>query len=175
MNGCVDECRDVAQVGKYQRINLSLNLENPLHKTAWEILSAIPRADKRLSSGYQRKLMMIFYGRDKSTTAADLDQMKKEIVGLKLKNEKSLVGQINIAKALLANNPNQLLTVCEKEVNNLSPEEFPFSIIAGAKEKATPLQINRWKKIGQKLVAKCEDKDMAKQMEQYIESMFAKK
>ena len=131
--------------------------------------------DKRLSSGYQRKLMMIFYGRDKSTTAADLDQMKKEIVGLKLKNEKSLVGQINIAKALLANNPNQLLTVCEKEVNNLSPEEFPFSIIAGAKEKATPLQINRWKKIGQKLVAKCEDKDMAKQMEQYIESMFAKK
>ena len=109
------------------------------------------------------------------TTAADLDQMKKEIVGLKLKNEKSLVGQINIAKALLANNPNQLLTVCEKEVNNLSPEEFPFSIIAGAKEKATPLQINRWKKIGQKLVAKCEDKDMAKQMEQYIESMFAKK
>ena len=80
--------------------------------------------------------------------------MKKEIVGLKLKNEKSLVGQINIAKALLANNPNQLLTVCEKEVNNLSPEEFPFSIIAGAKEKATPLQINRWKKIGQKLVAK---------------------
>ena len=131
--------------------------------------------DKRLSIGYQRKLMMIFYGRDKSTTAADLDQMKKEIVGLKLKNEKSLVGQINIAKALLANNPNQLLTVCEKEVNNLSPEEFPFSIIAGAKEKATPLQINRWKKIGQKLVAKCEDKDMAKQMEQYIESMFAKK
>ena len=87
-------------------------------------------------------------------------------LGLKLKNEKSLVGQINIAKALLANNPNQLLTVCEKEVNNLSPEEFPFSIIAGAKEKATPLQINRWKKIGQKLVAKCEDKDMAKQMEQ---------
>ena len=37
------------------------------------------------------------------------------------------------------------------------------------------MHINRWKKIGQKLVAKCEDKDMAKQMEQYIESMFAKK
>ena len=46
MNGCVDECRDVAQVGKYQRVNLSLNLENPLHKTAWEILSAIPRGHR---------------------------------------------------------------------------------------------------------------------------------
>ena len=155
-------------------------LDYPLQKSGmyngrWQLGTGHGTVDKRLSSGYQRKLMMIFYGRDKSTTAADLDQMKKEIVGLKLKNEKSLVGQINIAKALLANNPNQLLTVCEKEVNNLSPEEFPFSIIAGAKEKATPLQINRWKKIGQKLVAKCEDKDMAKQMEQYIESMFAKK
>lgn len=131
--------------------------------------------DKRLASGYQRELMMIFYERDKSATTADLDQMKKEVVGLKLKNEKSLIGLINIAKAFLANNPNQLLTVCEKEVNNLSVEEFPFSVIAGAKEKATPLQINRWKKIGQKLVNKCEDKEMAKQIEQYIESMFAKK
>lgn len=29
-------------MGKYWRLNLSLNMENPLHKAAWEILSAIP-------------------------------------------------------------------------------------------------------------------------------------
>ena len=42
----MDECRGVAQMSKYQRINLSLNLENPLHRAAWKILSAIPRGHR---------------------------------------------------------------------------------------------------------------------------------
>lgn len=33
-------------MGSYWRLNLSLNMENPLHKAAWEILSAIPRGHR---------------------------------------------------------------------------------------------------------------------------------
>ena len=29
-------------MGKYWRLNLSLNLENPMHKAVWEMMAAIP-------------------------------------------------------------------------------------------------------------------------------------
>ncbi len=128
--------------------------------------------ESRLVSGYQRKLNMILYGRDEKTTAADLDQMKKEISALKLGNEKSLLAQLNIVKAYLSKNPNQLLIVCEREANNISLQEFPLMLVANAKKTATPLQLNRWKKLCQKLLTNCPDKEMASKFEVYINSLF---
>ena len=134
------------------------------------------KVDKRLSKGYEKKIMMILYGRDTKTTAKELDQMKKDITALKLANQKTLLGSINIAKAVLAKNPNQLLTVCEKEINQMPAEEFPYYVLVyNAKGTATPLQMSRWIKLGKKVVANAQDPRYKEGMENLVKSLEEKK
>lgn len=132
------------------------------------------KVDKCLSSGYQRKLSMILGGRDTKSTVKDVDQIKKDIVALKLSNEKSLLATANIAKAVLGGNQNQLLTVCEKEVSQMTGEEFPIMVAYNAKAKATPAQMSRWMKVCQKVIANCQNPDYAKRIEGMVKGMEAK-
>lgn len=134
------------------------------------------KVDKRLSKGFEQKLMMILYGRDTKTTAKELDQMKKDITALKLDHGKSLLSQVNIAKAVLADKPDQLITVCEKELSQIPAEEFPyFMLVYKAKEKATPAQMARWIKLGKKVVTKAQDPKFKESMEQFVNSLAEKK
>ena len=134
------------------------------------------KVDKRLSKGFEQKLMMILYGRDTKTTAKELDQMKKDITALKLDNGKSLLAQVNIAKAVLADKQDQLIAVCEKELSQMPAEEFPyFMVVYKAKEKATPAQMDRWIKLGKKVVAKAQDPKFKEGMEQFVNGLAEKK
>lgn len=132
------------------------------------------KVDKCLSGSYAKKLNMIVYGRDTSATAKSLDQMKKDIAALGLSNEKTLLSTVNIAKALVGGNQNQLLTVCEKEVNQMKGEDFPIMVIYNAKDKATPAQLARWIKISKKVVKNCENPDYGKRLEGFVKELEGK-
>lgn len=40
------KCRDVREMGEIIRLNLRLNLEDPFHKKAWDILSRVPKGQR---------------------------------------------------------------------------------------------------------------------------------
>lgn len=42
-SGFVAACWDAAEMAEYRRLNLTLNLEVPIHRQTWNFLSGIPR------------------------------------------------------------------------------------------------------------------------------------
>lgn len=132
------------------------------------------KIDQRLGAGVQGKLIQIFSGRDKVTTLQDLDQMKKEITGLKLDSEKSMLSRINIAKAVVSKDMNRILSACELERNQIPAQEFPFMMTTMIKEKATPAQMNRWVKLCKKVVADCKDQKLTDQLNEFVQKLEVK-
>lgn len=133
------------------------------------------KVDKYLCAVFRQKLKRILTGSDAKTTVKDLDEMKKEITALKPGNEKVLLSNINIAKAVIGGNPAQLLAVCEKEMKQLPEGEFLYAPLAvAAKAKATPAQIARWIKMGQQLLAQAQDVEYKKQLEKFLKDFEGK-
>lgn len=130
--------------------------------------------EERLTFGYQNQLMKVLVGTDNSMTTADLDAMGKEMAKLQLKDNERLTAFLNIAKALSSGDQNQMLAVCEKELEHIPAENFPMEMVANVKDKATPEQAAQWEKICRKVVAKCEDKKMAEILKKHIDSIFGK-
>lgn len=132
------------------------------------------KVDRRLGGNYRQKAMMIMSGRDAKTTVKELDQIKKELIALKLSDQKNLIAQLNIAKAVLSGNMNTILTICEKEVPLLPIEEFPLMLAFQAKEKGTPAQLNRWVKLCKKVADSSDNKPYAARMRMIIKQLEKK-
>lgn len=130
------------------------------------------KVDARLCTRLKQKLMLIAYGRDHGTTEKDLDRMKKEMLTLKLGNEKVLLANINIARAVITKDADRLLAVCEKEVTRMPAEDYPYiPLVWTVKEKATPLQARRWIKIGEQLHAKSQSEEYKRKLERYMKDL----
>lgn len=121
--------------------------------------------DQVIYNIYSSKFPPIIDGRDSTTTPADVETLKKEIAALWLTNGKALIANANIAKAALSRNQNQLLSACEKELAQMTGEQFPYYIVYHLpKDKLTPALLNRWNKLLDKVVAKCTSKEYAEQL-----------
>lgn len=125
--------------------------------------------DQRIGSTYQNRLGRIIAGRDTSATVQSLDQLKKEIIGMKFTQEKSLLANANIAKAVLSENPARILSVCEQEAGNLTVMDFPLRLVFSI--TPTPAQKSRWVKLYKKLAASCEEDRMRQVMDSYVEQL----
>lgn len=111
------------------------------------------KIDTHLSLKYRQKLKRIFAGVDTKATVKDLEQMKKEVVEMKLSNERPLLTNIEIARTLLSGQPEQLLRICERSVIDMPAKDFFYSqLVDRVQEKLTSSQKNRWVSIGEQLL-----------------------
>jgi hypothetical protein len=103
---------------------------------------------------YKQIERIISRGRHKNNEL-ELAQIQKDLEVLKLSNQQVLFSNLKIAKAVLANSQNQVLTISEKEVDRLPAEYFPYVALINYHDRiATPVQRNRWIKLGKKLLNK---------------------
>lgn len=126
-----------------------------------------PKVDNVLSKRYQQEVRGVFNG-NMTKTVQRLDQIRKEIVGLKLDGEKSLLANVDLAKAIVSHNPSQIMLVCEKAAVELPADEVPYLNASYFIQDFTPAQQARWIQLGKKLQAKCKDVRLAANLGEYV-------
>lgn len=123
---------------------------------------------------YNTRLDKVINARPGSIKVDSIDRLKKEIVALKLTNDKVLLAKTAIARAFWGGNQNQLLLAAEKGVKIISSEQFPLSLAYRVKDNVTPAQLNRWIKICETVIANCKYSGTAKRMQGILDHLKKK-
>lgn len=123
---------------------------------------------------YNARLDKVINARPGSIKVDSIDRLKKEIVALKLTNDKVLLAKTAIAKAFWGGNQNQLLLAAEKGVKIIPSEQFPLSLAYRVKDNVTPAQLNRWIKICETVIANCKYSGTAKRMQGILDHLKKK-
>lgn len=123
---------------------------------------------------YNTRLDKVINARPGSIKVDSIDRLKKEIVALKLTNDKVLLAKTAIARAFWGGNQNQLLLAAEKGVKIIPSEQFPLSLAYRVKDNVTPAQLNRWIKICETVIANCKYSGTAKRMQGILDHLKKK-
>ena len=123
---------------------------------------------------YNARLDKVINARPGSIKVDSIDRLKKEIVALKLTNDKVLLAKTAIARAFWGGNQNQLLLAAEKGVKIIPSEQFPLSLAYRVKDNVTPAQLNRWIKICETVIANCKYSGTAKRMQGILDHLKKK-
>lgn len=102
------------------------------------------RVDKRLADLFSLQLEGALRGKDKNLKEEDVDAFKKMLDTYKLSGHDYLYGYIDLVKALLSQNTDNVLVACKKVYPKLSDEKIAylyFSPIMGLKDKWNKKQV----------------------------------
>ena len=110
------------------------------------------KVNRRLAERSNHFITKVIMGKADANSVKELEQAKKDIEILGLGDDKNLCSNLRIAQAILTKNQNKILTVCEKEVDKVDPQKFPYmALLHLYRESATPAQKARWIKLGEKV------------------------
>lgn len=120
------------------------------------------------------RLVKVLNASPGSIKVDSVDRLKKEIVALKLADEKILLAKAAIARAFWSGNQNQLLLAAEKGVKVIPSEQFPLSLAYRVKDSMTSAQLNRWVKVCETVIANCKYSGTAKRMQGILDYLKKK-
>ncbi len=123
---------------------------------------------------YNNRLDKVLNARPGSIKVDSVDRLKKEIIALKLVDDKVLLAKTAIARAFWSGNQNQLLLLVEKGVKIIPSEQFPISLAYQVKDNLTSAQLNRWVKVCETVIANCKYSGMAKRMQGILDYLKKK-
>ena len=125
--------------------------------------------DKRISAPYGQKIMMIIAGRDDKSTAADIDQLVKEIkaYGLEEAPTYTYTALADMAKLRIKGDLN--VKNYKKAGARLKAEELPYLyLFPSIKGNMTPAQVEQWKAWGREIADASTDPRYKQYMEQFL-------
>lgn len=123
---------------------------------------------------YNARLNKVLNANFGSIKVDSIDRLKKEIVALKLTDDKALLAKTAIARAFWGGNQNQLLLAVEKGVKVIPSEQFPINLAYRVKDNLTSAQLNRWVKICETVIANCKYSGTAKRMQGILDYLKKK-
>lgn len=128
------------------------------------------KTDQRVGMPYYHSLFNIIAGRDKKSTAADIDKIAAKVKSLGLSNGPVLAAYANIAKLYIKGDYTASKYKKEMQGKAIEPEESPFYFLyRGIRSNLTPAQDKAWKAWGYEIVSSMTDERAQKAYRMLLE------
>ncbi len=130
------------------------------------------RVDKYIKALYGSEVEYILSGNRMNKTLDNLVKMKADLKRLQLEGIESLFPKINIAKAFVAGEKNQIFKACMKEMKRLNPEDYPITLLQKMSSDWTNKQNNAWKKQVRKGMEKIDNPKVIQRFQKVLDAVL---
>lgn len=119
------------------------------HRNQFNITIGKDKVDARISHDYMREISPLFTEDKTTVTLERLDELSREIPGMKLPDGEMLVSYIKIGRALKIGNVDLVLDACQSEFKNGKAQDLVFFLDERLEGRMNDAQKTRWEKLKQ--------------------------